>query len=112
MQEHCLVEKSGAGLGATLEAVVAARGELESGLSLAPESLIEGLSVRNLALASELVLRACLHRRETRSGHYRLDHPDRDDRAFRRSFLVRKDGDAVAIQPFDYDAPARSAAGA
>ena len=48
---------------------------------------------RNLAQASELVLLACLNRRETRSAHYRLDCPARDDANWAHSVTVRRDGD-------------------
>ena len=102
MQRHCLVEKTHAGLSEALEAVLAARRELEADLALTPETVVEGLGARNLAYASELMLRACLHRRETRSGHYRLDHPDMNDADFRRSFVMRRDADATIIEPHDY----------
>jgi succinate dehydrogenase/fumarate reductase flavoprotein subunit len=102
MQRHCLVEKTRAGLSEALEAVLAARRELEADLALTPETVVEGLGARNLAQASELMLRACLHRRETRSGHFRLDHPDMNDTDYRRSFVMRRDADATIIEPHDY----------
>jgi succinate dehydrogenase/fumarate reductase flavoprotein subunit len=102
MQRHCLVEKTEEGLSDALDTVLAARRDLEADLALTPETLVEGLGVRNLAEAAELVLRACLHRRETRSGHYRLDYPETDDTGYRLSFAMRRDGDGVAIEPCPY----------
>ena len=102
MQRHCLVEKTEAGLTDALETVLAARRELEENLALTPETVVEGLGARNLAQTSELILRACLHRRETRSGHFRLDYPETDDAGYRLSFAMRRDGDGVAIEPCPY----------
>ena len=102
MQRNCLVEKTASGLHAALATVSEASRELEFGLALNPDTLVDGLSVRNLAQTSELVLRACLNRKETRSAHYRLDYPDRDDAAYLRSFVLRKDGDGIAFAAMAY----------
>jgi len=102
MQRHCLVEKTAAGLNAALATVIEVKGELERNLALTPETLVDGLSVRNLAQASELVLRACLNRRETRSAHYRLDYPKRDDAAYLHSYVMRRDGDGIVFAAHDY----------
>ena len=102
MQRHCLVEKSEEGLTEALDTVLAARREMETVPALTPDTVVEGLGARNLARTSELILRACLHRRETRSGHYRLDYPETDDAGYRLSFVMRRDGDGVAIDPCEY----------
>ena len=44
-----------------------------------PHYLYKLYEVRATALVTELYLRASLERRETRGGHYRADHPRRDD---------------------------------
>ena len=102
MQRNCLVEKSAAGLDAALQTVLAVRKELDEKLSLTPETLVQGLSVRNLAQTSELVLRACLNRKETRSAHYRVDYPERDDAAYLHSYVLRRDGEGIALARHDY----------
>lgn len=102
MQRHCLVEKTADGLNAALAMVIEVKNELERKLALTPDALVDGLSVRNLAQASELVLCACLQRQETRSAHYRLDYPKRDDAAYLRSYVMRREGDGVAFAPHEY----------
>ena len=64
--------------------------------------MVTALSVRNMAQASELVLGACLNRNETRSAHYRLDHPA-TDASLAHSFLVRRGEDGQpAFERFVY----------
>lgn len=102
MQKNCLVEKTARGLNEALEVVLSVKAELDAGLALGPDTVIEGLSLRNLAQSSELVLRACLHRTETRSAHYRLDYPHKDDAAHLHSYVLRRAGAHVAFEPLRY----------
>jgi succinate dehydrogenase/fumarate reductase flavoprotein subunit len=39
--------------------------------------------VRNLALLGRILATACLQRTESRGAHFRLDHPETDDRHWR-----------------------------
>lgn len=96
MQRYCLVEKNGPDLQAALANIVRIRRELDEELALTCQTLVEGLGARNLAQVSELVLRACLNRQETRSGHYRVDFPQTEER-YRHSYVLRRDGDDVSI---------------
>ena len=102
MQRNCLVEKNAKDLEAALALVLGAKKELAKNIALTPETLIEGLGVRNLAQASELVLRACLNRKETRSGHYRVDFPKTDDKNYRCSFVTKRNGDEIAVSELHY----------
>jgi fumarate reductase (CoM/CoB) subunit A len=102
MQRHCLVEKSGEGLRAAIDIIATLRGQLDEELHVTPETLLQGLSVRNMALTSELVLNACLNRRETRSSHYRLDYPEGGGDALRHSFVMQRDGDGISLRPHHY----------
>ncbi|MDP4026161.1 FAD-binding protein [Methylobacterium sp. NEAU 140] len=90
MQRYCLVEKDEAGLGEALKAIRGAKAELEEA-PLTVETLLRGLGLRNMAGASEAVLRACQERRETRSGHYRTDHRKTDDANYLGCFLWRQE---------------------
>jgi fumarate reductase (CoM/CoB) subunit A len=102
MQRECLVEKSGAGMRAALETVRAVRAEIETDASASLDTLVATLSLRNMAQASELVLGACLNRNETRSAHYRLDHPQTQD-ALAHSFRARRAADgAPTFDRLDY----------
>jgi fumarate reductase (CoM/CoB) subunit A len=103
MQRHCLVEKTGKGLQFAFHAVIEVKKALETRVGAAPNTLAEALSLRNLAQSSELVLHACLHRRETRSGHYRVDYPEPDDAQFARSFVISRDGEnGLSLRPLAY----------
>ncbi len=95
MQRECLVEKSAKGMQSALDTVRQVQDEVEQHAGATPSTLMEFLSVRNMALASELVLRACLNRTETRSGHLRLDHPKADP-TLAHSFAVRR-GDGAPV---------------
>jgi fumarate reductase (CoM/CoB) subunit A len=102
MQRECLVEKTGEGLHSALQAVRNVRAEMETDARATRETLVAALSVRNMAQASELVLAACINRTETRSAHYRLDHP-RTEMSLAHSYLVRKAADEMPLfERFDY----------
>ena len=49
----------------------------------------------NLHLAALLVARSALAREESRGAHYRMDHPDHDDKKFLKHSVIR--GDKVAF---------------
>ncbi|MEI9805592.1 MAG: FAD-binding protein [Pseudolabrys sp.] len=102
MQRYCLVEKNGPELESALGKILQIKSDLDTKLSVTPETLIEGLGVRNMAQVSELVLRGCLNRKETRSGHYRVDYPETDDKNYRRSFVAKRNGDDVSFASLQY----------
>nr|AHN97958.1 succinate dehydrogenase flavoprotein subunit [uncultured bacterium lac160] len=48
------------------------------------------LDLENLLIVSEAVTRAALERRESRGGHFREDHPEKDPAAGRFNIVIRK----------------------
>ena len=103
MQRHCLVEKAAEGLETALAVAREVKRETAAP-ALSAGALVAGLSTRNMAQACELVLLACLNRRETRSAHYRIDCPQRDDASWAHSVTLRRDGEAIAFGRLSYAA--------
>ncbi|OWT54757.1 FAD-binding protein [Candidimonas nitroreducens] len=101
MQQHCLVEKTGEGLCTALATMRAVQDHIAAGMGVGPDTLMDVLSVRNMAQASELVLRACLNREETRGAHYRLDHLDTDP-GLAHSYTLRRGEAGPTITRLDY----------
>ncbi|MDB5840831.1 MAG: dependent oxidoreductase family protein [Herminiimonas sp.] len=90
MQQYCLVEKDQDGLSKVLAQATALTDALQSGGNADQASITDALTLRNMAQAAELVAVACLNRRESRSGHYRVDYPQTDNSTYRTSFVVKR----------------------
>jgi succinate dehydrogenase/fumarate reductase flavoprotein subunit len=101
MQRHCLCEKTAEGLRAALQTAQDAQAEADQEFGTDPDLLMELLGLRNMALCSELVLRACLNREETRSAHYRLDHP-RTNGSLGHSFVMQCGDGGPQLRPHVY----------
>jgi fumarate reductase (CoM/CoB) subunit A len=102
MQNECLVEKTRTGLESALSTVREVRQEIEQSGRATAQTLVSTLSVRNMAQTSELVIAACLNRQETRSAHYRLDHPQ-TDASLDHSFVVTRSAQGqAAFERFVY----------
>ncbi len=105
MQSQVLVEKDATGLqqalgtAQRLEAAVAQGGGADA-TSLAPV-----LALQNMGTTAALIVQACLQRRETRSGHYRTDHPLRDDAGFGHAVVLQRSAQGEAVsRPLAYAA--------
>jgi hypothetical protein len=46
----------------------------------------------------EIIARCALERRESRGGHVRLDHPERDDAQWLKTIVARKQDGGVALR--------------
>jgi L-aspartate oxidase len=64
-------------------------GEIEDFYGRTP--IAEGIvELRNLALVAQLIVRAASRRKESRGLHYTTDHPDTDDRRWKRDTVLRR----------------------
>ena len=55
-----------------------------------PHELVKAHETRNMVLVAEMCLRSSLERRESRSDHYRSDHPKEDNREWLKWIHVQK----------------------
>ena len=104
MQRDALVEKSEAGLDRALGLAREIESMLATGSNADKATLPEALTLENMATTARIILHACRERRESRSGHYRTDHPERDDARFGTAWAMRREGEAIAMQPIAYAA--------
>ncbi len=88
--------KNEAGLTRSLKALERAREEILPAMTAPdPHYLMKLVEARSMALITEMYLRASLLRRESRSGHYREDYPDRHgDPAW---IVIRAAGDGMRL---------------
>jgi len=56
------------------------------------ENLRQTFETRNLIAVARMLGTAALQREETRGGHFRIDHPERDDEHFLGNYVVWNDG--------------------
>ena len=113
MQTHCLVEKNQAGMTSALHTVREISQRLAQGGDATPATALEALSLENMVTTAGVILQACLHRKESRSSHYRVDYPEQNDVRYGHSVVLQRDGDGIRYTDLVYppsDASARKAA--
>jgi len=64
--------------------------------------VLDVLSLENMAPTADFILKACLQRKESRSSHYRVDYPDRDDARYGHAVVMQRDGDAIRYTDLVY----------
>jgi succinate dehydrogenase/fumarate reductase flavoprotein subunit len=104
MQRHALVEKNDEGLAQAQSVVRDIQSALEQGAGADAAKVAGVLTLDNMATTASVILEACRVRRESRSGHYRTDYPDRDDQRFGTAWGMRRDGKGFNLRPIVYAA--------
>jgi fumarate reductase (CoM/CoB) subunit A len=104
MQENCLVEKDEQGLSSALRNVVETSYLVAHGGNATPRTILDSLSLENMCTTAEIILRACLRRKETRSSHFRTDYLQRDDQHYGHSFVMQRDGGDIRYTDLIYPA--------
>ncbi len=110
MQRHALVEKHEEGLKQALAVAQDIEAALAQGGGATADSLQQVLTLENMATTAHIILHACQARRESRSGHYRTDFPERDDSRFATAWSIRREGNAITMQAIAYPHDDRSPA--
>lgn len=104
MQRNGLVEKTEAGMAQAQSAASEIEAALARGGNANPATLQQALTLENMATTARVILHACQARRESRSGHYRPDYPERDDARFGSAWAMRREGGGIAMRPQAYAA--------
>ena len=103
MQRYALVEKNETGLTQALKVARGIEASLAEGGGATLATLQEALTLQNMATTATIILEACLARRETRSGHFRTDYPERDDRNYGQAFVqTRAEDGSSHFAPLAY----------
>jgi L-aspartate oxidase len=50
----------------------------------------EVIELRNMSIASRLLIRCALRRKESRGLHYNIDYPEKDDKNFKKDTIVKR----------------------
>jgi succinate dehydrogenase/fumarate reductase flavoprotein subunit len=67
-------------------------------VSTGQRDLVKVLELQNMLCPAEMVLRAALHRTESRGAHYRRDYPGEDER-WKRSVQIQRQGENMRLSP-------------
>jgi fumarate reductase (CoM/CoB) subunit A len=59
---------------------------------------VDLLELGSMIRLGEIIARSALERRESRGGHVRLDHPERDDGAWLKTLVAGKQNGGIAIR--------------
>ncbi|MFJ8645685.1 L-aspartate oxidase [Streptomyces sp. NPDC093546] len=102
MTAYAGVLRDAAGLAEAAERLDAIHGEAARGGRKAAEPGVESWETTNLLCVARVLVAAARRREETRGCHWREDHPDRDDTAFRHHLVVRLGPDrTLDVRPTD-----------
>lgn len=104
MQRHVLVEKDEAGLAQALALATQVGQVVAEGGNADARTLSQVLTLENMATTARIIMHACRERRESRSGHFRTDWPERDDARFGTAWSMRAAGEGIEMQPIAYAA--------
>lgn len=104
MQRYVLVEKSESGLKKALAIAEQTADDFSEGGNATAATLSQALTADNMATTAQIIVQACLARRETRSGHYRTDYPARDDVQFGMAFSQKLSAQGSSFHPVAYAA--------
>lgn len=63
-----------------------------------PRELWQALELESMLEVGEIMVKAARLRTESRGSHFREDYPERDDTRWRKSIVVRRTGEDIALE--------------
>ena len=104
MWEDMLVVRTPEGFDRVLQMAARIRQESLPKLSVdGPLGLVEALEIENMLTVAEMSTRAASMRTESRGGHNRMDHPDRDDANWLHSISIKKENGSMKLDKLAFD---------
>jgi succinate dehydrogenase / fumarate reductase flavoprotein subunit len=104
MWEDMLVVRTPEGFDRVLQMAAHIRQESLPKVSVeGPLGLVEALEIDNMLTVAEISTRAALTRTESRGGHNRMDHPERDDANWLHSIAVKKENGIMKLDKLAFD---------
>jgi len=102
--EDLLLIRSQESLQGVLDYVEHTRDEMLPKLSATtPAEMVEAQELQNLLDVAEIVTNVCLKRTESRGSHYRVDFPERDDKAWQRCITARQTDAGITLDSLVID---------
>jgi succinate dehydrogenase/fumarate reductase flavoprotein subunit len=102
MMNHAGVLKTEKGLQTALDQLEQIREEnLSKVYARGLREAREAFETINMWMTSDMVVKASLHRKESRGLHQRVDYPERDDEHWLKNVLIKKEGKKMVV----YDRP-------
>ena len=104
MDQHVGVVRNDAGLAEAIATLETMEADMLPVMSVASDDRIgnydwvEALEVSSMVRLGRAIAGAARLRTESRGAHYREDHPDPDDGAWRKNILIRADGGEIAFR--------------
>ena len=104
MDQHVGVVRNDAGLAEAIATLETMEADMLPVMTVASDDRIgnydwvEALEVSSMVRLGRAIAGAARLRTESRGAHYREDHPDPDDGAWRKNILIRADGGEIAFR--------------
>ena len=96
--DHLTLERNEIGLGKAIQELTHIKDHAWAQMKIeTTKDVVKGLEIRNMALTGVMVAQAALARRESRGQHQRKDFPARDDGAWLRWIILKKEGGDISV---------------
>jgi fumarate reductase (CoM/CoB) subunit A len=95
---HLTLERNEIGLGKAIQELTHIKDHAWAQMKIeTTKDVVKGLEIRNMALTGVMVAQAAFARRESRGQHHRKDFPARDDGAWLKWIILKKEGGDISV---------------